>query len=200
MLDFTGLLKEALFFLILINPISKVVIVTMLPKQYKPEAKGKFLLKASFVAFLLLIIFAIAGKLILNDLFRIDINALRIAGGFVLAVIGYKALDKGIFFQVDQHKSLWDLAIVPMASPLIAGPATITAVIVSSSSNAALFVVIAITIAILANLLIMYLSLRSEWLLKKWNLTGALIRIMGLLVMAIGVDMMITGIKLFFGI
>jgi multiple antibiotic resistance protein len=200
MLDYVALLKEALFFLILINPVSKVVIVNMLPKEYKPAAKGKFLFRASFVAFILLIVFAIAGKLILQDLFRIDINALRIAGGFVLAVIGFKALDKGIFFQVDHHKSLWDLAIVPMASPLIAGPATITAIIVSSSSNAPPFVIIAITAAILANLLIMYLSLRSGWLLKKWNLMGALIRIMGLLVMAIGVDMMITGIKLFFGI
>jgi multiple antibiotic resistance protein len=200
MFDWNWLVKEALFFLIMINPISKAVIVNMLPSNLKEKKIGKFLVKGSFVALILLVVFAFAGSFILNTLFRIDINALRIAGGFVLALTGFKALDKGIFFQMDQNKSLWDLAIVPFASPLIAGPATITAVIVSSSTNAKWMVTIAIILAILANFIIMYLSLKSKTFFKKVNLTGAIIRITGLLIMAMGVDMMITGMKVFFNL
>jgi multiple antibiotic resistance protein len=197
-MEWSLLFKEALFFLILINPVSKAVIVNMLPKKLKVEKIGQFLIRASIVALLLLVVFAFAGRIILANIFRIDINALRMAGGFVLAVIGFKALDKGIMFQMDQHTSLWDLAIVPMASPLIAGPATITAVIVESTTYSSWFISIAIVIAILFNLFIMYMSLRTKWLLEKYNIAGAIIRIFGLFIMAIGVNMIIIGVREFF--
>jgi multiple antibiotic resistance protein len=199
-MEWNLLFKEALFFLILINPISKAVIVNMLPKNLKIEKIGRFLVRASIIALVLLVVFAFAGRIILSDIFRIDINALRMAGGFVLAIIGFKALDKGIMFQMDQHTSLWDLAIVPMASPLIAGPATITAAIVESATYTAVFISLAIIMAIVLNLFIMYMSLRTQWVLKKYNFAGAIIRIFGLFIMAIGVHMMLTGIKEFFHI
>jgi len=192
------LFKEAVFFIMLINPVSKIVIVSMLSKQYKHMEIERLLVKSSIIAMVMLIIFAFAGEVILKDLFHINTNALMIAGGIVLSFMGFTALNKGVFFQAQNSQSLMDLAIVPLASPLIAGPATITATIVKATTLTPFFVTLSVTIAVLINLVIVSFSLSISEFLNKYNLTGALIRITGLFIMAIGVDMALKGIKGYF--
>jgi len=192
------LIKEALFFLIIINPVSKIVIVSMLSKQYKHMEIEKLLVKSSIIALIMLVIFAFAGEIILKDLFHISTNALMIAGGIVLSFMGFTALNKGVFFQAQNSQSLMDLAIVPLASPLIAGPATITATIVKAATLTPSFVAVSVIIAVLVNLLIVSFSLNITGFLNKYNLTGALIRITGLFILAMGVDMALKGITSYF--
>ena len=192
------LIKEAIFFLIIINPMSKIVIVSMLSKQYKHMEIEKLLVKSSIIALIMLALFAFAGEIILKDLFHISTNALMIAGGIVLSFMGFTALNKGVFFQAQNSQSLMDLAIVPLASPLIAGPATITATIVKATTLTPYFVAVSVTLAVLVNLAIISFSLNISGLLNKYNLTGALIRITGLFILAMGVDMALKGIKSYF--
>jgi len=179
------LIKEALFFLIIINPMSKIVIVSMLSKQYKHMEIEKLLVKSSIIALIMLVVFAFAGEIILKDLFHISTNALMIAGGIVLSFMGFTALNKGVFFQAQNSQSLMDIAIVPLASPLIAGPATITATIVKATTLTPHFVSLSVIIAV-------------PGFLNKYNLTGALIRITGLFILAMGVDMALKGMKSYF--
>ena len=192
------ILRQAFLFLILINPVSKIAIINMLPKTMKKDNLHMLIFKSCLLGFFILAIFSFAGKLILNDLFQIDINALRFAGGLVLVIIGFRALDKGIFFRVNSHESLVDMAIVPLASPLIAGPATIAATIYESSNTTPIIVTVSIFIAVLLNMVISLMSLKIKKVLDKYNLMGALIRITGLLVMSMGVNMVFHGIKSFF--
>lgn len=192
------LIKETIFFLIIINPMSKIVIVSMLSKQYKHMEVEKLLVKSSIIAMIMLVIFAFAGEIILRDLFHISTNALMIAGGIVLSFMGFTALNKGVFFQAQNSQSLMDLAIVPLASPLIAGPATITATIVKATTLTPHFVSLSVIIAVLINLMIVSFSLNITGFLNKYNLTGALIRITGLFILAMGVDMALKGIKSYF--
>ena len=192
------ILKESIFFIIIINPISKIVIVSMLSKQYKHIEIEKLLVKSSIIAMIMLVVFAFAGDIILRDLFHISTNALMIAGGIVLSFMGFTALNKGVFFQAQNSQSLMDIAIVPLASPLIAGPATITATIVKSATLTPYFVTVSVILAVLANLLIISFSLKISGFLNKYNLTGALIRITGLFVLAMGVDMALKGMKSYF--
>jgi multiple antibiotic resistance protein len=144
------------------------------------------------------LVFAFAGEIILRDLFYISTNALMIAGGIVLSFMGFTALNKGVFFQAQNSQSLMDLAIVPLASPLIAGPATITATIVKATTLTPHFVSLSVIIAVLINLMIVSFSLNITGFLNKYNLTGALIRITGLFILAMGVDMALKGIKSYF--
>jgi multiple antibiotic resistance protein len=65
-----------------------------------------------------------------------------------------------------------DLAIVPLASPLIAGPATITATIVKAATLTPYFVTVSVIIAVLVNLLIISFSLNITGFLNKYNLAG----------------------------
>jgi len=177
---------------------SKIVIVSMLSKQYKHMEIEKLLVKSSIIALIMLVVFAFAGEIILKDLFHISTNALMIAGGIVLSFMGFTALNKGVFFQAQNSQSLMDIAIVPLASPLIAGPATITATIVKATTLTPHFVSLSVIIAVLINLMIVSFSLNITGFLNKYNLTGALIRITGLFILAMGVDMALKGMKSYF--
>lgn len=176
---------------------SKIVVLNMLPKSMHKGEIDKLILKSSLIAYAMLIVFAFGGKFILEDLFQISIESLQLAGGIVLAIIGFRALDKGMMFGVKNNKSLMDMAIVPLASPLTAGPATIVATIFKSATIGPVMVSVALFVAIAANMLFSLLSLNIKSLLDKYNLSGAIIRITGLFIMAIGVHMGLTAIQHF---
>lgn len=192
MLDF---IKEVLFFIILINPVSKIVLVNMLPDDLSHKQVIKLLVKSSIIAIFLLSAFAFAGTFILNQVFQIDIHALTLAGGIILTFIGFRSLDKGILFNHDTHKSLLDMAIVPLVSPLLAGPGTMAAAIIKSNEYNPFFITIVMMTAILIILLITNFSLTIKHILDRYNLMGALIRITGLFIMAIGLHMMMVSIR-----
>ena len=197
---FDNLITEIFLFLALINPISKIFILHILAKELKDKDLKKVILRSSFFALLLLVAFSFAGTFILNRIFHISLESLQVAGGIVLVTVGFNALRKGVFFEVDMDKKLADLAIVPIASPIIAGPATITASIVQSTTHGSIFVSIALVIALAVNSIIMYFAPKITKFLNNFNMGGALIRITGLFVASIGMDMILNGIGSFFGL
>ncbi len=126
-----------------------------------------------------------------------QLYAFQMVGGIVVFYYGFAALRNGVFFEMDANKKLSDLSIVPIASPLIAGPATITAVISMTAEHTAFPVIIAISVALVFNMLVMIVSRFIAKPLIKFNLLGVLIRIMGLFVASIGMNMVLSGIKSF---
>ncbi|MBT6956289.1 MarC family protein, partial [archaeon] len=88
---------------------------------------------------------------------------------------------------------------VPLASPMIAGPATIAATILKASILSPLYVSFALIIAIGINALISLFSLNIKRALDRYNLMGAIIRITGLFVMSMGIHMIISAVKTYFG-
>ena len=152
-------------------------------------------IEASIVAFLILFSFIILGNIIFTQIFHVDIFSFQILGGLVLFTLGYRALTKGIFYESDESHKLAEHAVVPLASPLIAGPATITAVIALTGQNGLLLTTTATFIAILVNFVFMLMSIGLYNLLKHYNLAGALIRMTGLIVSTISVQMILEGIS-----
>ena len=90
-----------------------------------------------------------------------------------------------------------DIVAVPIAIPMIAGPATITAVVTMPSVYGRLTTILAVIMALLLNLLIMRNAGRIGKFLVRQNLLMPLIRITGLIVAAIGLQMIMNGIKTF---
>ena len=133
-----NLLSTALYLLALVNPVSKVFVLVTLSKTTSPRQLRSLSLLSSMVALGILLAFAVAGNVILKQFFHVEIYSFQIVGGAVLFYIGFKALNKGIFFEVEEGKSLEEISIVPLASPMIAGPATITAA-VSFTAQSGLF-------------------------------------------------------------
>jgi len=99
-----------------------------------------------------------------------------------------------VFFEHDTHSRFRDLAIVPLACPMIAGPAAIAACIALRSRDGLFVPVAAVVVALLVNHVIMRLSTPIAATLSRFNILGALIRITGLIVMTIGTQMGLDGI------
>ncbi|WP_297535088.1 MarC family protein [Thermococcus sp.] len=193
MSEVTTILSSALLMLIMIDPSDKILLVTFLREDFQIEDIRALIVRANLIGFLLLATFAIAGQIILQEIFHININALKVAGGFVLFKIGLEALEGGGMFTLKRERDILALAAVPVAMPLIAGPAAITAVITLTAEYGYLVSLSATAIAIAIVALSMFVAL---YMMKSVNKTllSVTIRIIGLFIMAIGAQMMVEGV------
>ncbi|NJE25962.1 MarC family protein [Thermococcus sp. MV5] len=189
----TEVLSSALLMIIMIDPSDKILLVSLLREDFHIEDIKQLILRANLIGFFLLILFALAGKIILQDVFHIDLNALRVAGGFVLFKIGLEALEGGGMVTLKKEKNILALAAVPVATPLIAGPAAITTAITLTAEYGIGVSTLAIMVAILSTALLMLVALYAMENISKTTL-GVFIRIIGLFTMAIGAQMMVEGV------
>ena len=193
MSELSTILSSALLMLIMIDPSDKILLVTFLREDFHIEDIKALIIRANLIGFLLLASFAVAGQIILQEIFHIDINALKVAGGFVLFKIGLEALEGGGMFTLKRERDILALAAVPVAMPLIAGPASITAVITLTAEYGYLVSLSATAIAIAIVAISMFVAL---YMMKSINKTflSVTIRIIGLFIMAIGAQMMVEGV------
>ncbi|ASJ11468.1 MarC family protein [Thermococcus thioreducens] len=193
MSEVLSILSSALFMLIMIDPSDKILLVSLLREDFHIEDIRTLIVRANLIGFLLLFLFAVSGQIILQQIFHIDINALRVAGGFVLFKIGLEALESGGMMTLKKEKNILALAAVPVATPLIAGPAAITTAITLTAEKGLYHATAAIFIAILLTALTMFITLYVIKNVSKTTL-GVFIRIIGMFTMAIGAQMMVQGV------
>ena len=115
--------------LALVNPIQKVLIVTSLQERFSPTELRYISIKSTITAMLILIFFLYLGQVTFSYVFRVELYSFQITCGAVLMYNGLSGLLKGFFMKVDEHIKIADLTTVPIAIPMIAGPATITAAV-----------------------------------------------------------------------
>ncbi len=188
------LLESSLYFLALINPASKIFLLSSI----QPPLSGKKLLTLSFqstiVAFIILLLVTVVGNLVLRHVFHVEIYSLKVAGGIILFIIGLQAVRNGRFYESSLHGSLSDLSVVPLGAPLIAGPGTIAAAISYRAASGIELTIIAISIALIVNFILMAGSIWIAKILDRFHVIGPLIRITGLIVAAVAVQMILSGI------
>ncbi|MBN2175692.1 MAG: MarC family protein [Bacteroidales bacterium] len=178
----------------LVNPIHKILVITSLQSHFSEKELKYISLKSSLTALIILIFFLLLSEMIFNYIFHIQLYAFRIICGVVLIFNGLSGLQKGVLLNIDQNLKLTDVTTVPIAIPMIAGPATITAAVTFPAHYGRLVTIIAIVAALTLNLLIMLNSKKIGHVLIKYNFMNALIRITGLFVATIGLQMAFDGI------
>lgn len=181
----------------LINPISKIFLISSLRESSTSGEINRIIIKSSFAAIIILLAFIFMGNFLLSRFFHIQIYAFKMAGGIVLFMRGLDALNKGLFFELNHKQKLEDMSIVPLASPMIAGPATITAAVSFPAQYGIPVTSVSIILAVSVNLFIMMLAPFITTHLIKQNIMGALIRITGLIVATIGIQMMLDGLRVY---
>ncbi|MFN8357234.1 MAG: MarC family protein [Spirosomataceae bacterium] len=144
---------------------------------------------ATFVSGGIMIAFLYIGKSILS-LFGVDVQSFAVAGALIIFLIGLEmTLGRNIFKTDPQMGSTKAVAIVPLAFPIIAGAGTMTTIL----SLKAQFEEVNILIGIFANLVLVYVVIRSsEWLEQKLGPAGV-----GVLQKIFGVVLLAIAIKLF---
>ena len=196
--DWGKFFENALYLLALLNPASKVMFLS----TYEPALSRKDIVelswKSSLAALLILIVLSAAGEVVLSRIFKVELYSLRITGGLVLFMIGWMAVREGRFVQKKEHQlreNFTELSLVPLAAPLIAGPGTIAAAISSTAEFGLAMTAAALTLAIGVNFVVMLFSQPLNRLLERTHLLGPLIRLTGLIIAAVAVQMVIAGLR-----
>ncbi len=187
----------SLTFITLLNPIQKIFVMFSLQENYDHKSLMKIVNKSTLTAFIVLLIFLTLGNQILGYVFNIDIYSFQIICGIVLAINGLSALQKGAYVQITKGSSIEDIITVPIAVPMIAGPASITAVVTMPQIYGLWVSIAAVTVGIFLNWLVMRKSNILGGFLSKYNLLNPMSRIFGLIVAAIGVQMILNGLKVY---
>ncbi len=173
-----------------IDAVGTVPIFIGLTEGY-PGDRRRIVRQAVIISTVILVLFALFGWLIF-DIFGITINDFRVAGGIILFIVAVDHLQG----EGDRSKGLEpsDVAAFPLATPLLAGPGAISTVIIISSSPYSPFLAL-VVIAVNAVLCFVILS-GSEWVRRVIGKNGtiALSRITALLIAALAVSFIATGI------
>ena len=196
-MKFNLILSCCVAILALVNPIQKVLIVTSLQDRFTPSELRYISIKSTFTAMLILIFFLYLGQVTFSYVFRVELYSFQITCGAVLMYNGLSGLLKGFFLKVDEHIKIADLTTVPIAIPMIAGPATITAAVTFPIQYSRFVTIVAILLALAVNLVFMLQARRIGIFLIRYNFMNPLIRIIGLIVATIGLQMVFDGIALF---
>ncbi|MCL4346392.1 MAG: MarC family protein [Candidatus Thermoplasmatota archaeon] len=202
MLDFAFFLASAAAIFVVVNPIGNVPFFHMLTTGYDPELKKRVIMKVVYVTLGALVLFGLFGKFIFA-LYGITLPAFEIAGGILLFTTSFSMLQgenprsKATKEDADEALSKESVGIVPLGIPLFAGPGAITTVIIFFGEAKGLVDDMFVLISILITVVISYISLvYSGPLFRRMGRMGAMAfsRIEGILLAALAVQFVITGI------
>ncbi len=192
-----------------INPLGSVPVFLALTQDDTKTSKNKTALWASINVCIILIVSFLIGKYILAFL-GISIDVLRIAGGIIICTSGFGLLSgtfskrRGVSKKVTtdaQQRS--DIALTPLAIPMMAGPGSMSLLIAMYQDYPELNDKIIIIGAVLALTVVTFLILRSaSYISKLLGASGivAISRIIGFLVLAIGIQYIVNSLLIIFKI
>jgi multiple antibiotic resistance protein len=198
---FTLLALSSIFFLV--DPFAALPTFLAVTEGQDHKKRVRTARKASLTAFVILSSFALAGTYIFR-IFGITIPAFEIAGGVILLLIGLDMLEakrsptQETGPETESASAKDDAGIVPMGIPMLAGPGAITSVMVLVGQAETLWQQAAIYGAIAVTALICFLVLGSATRVAAiLGPTGIriLVRIMGLLLVALAVQYFVNGLQ-----
>jgi len=182
------ILKSFITLLVIINPIGNLTVFMGLSRGLDTKRRAKLVNEILFVASILLFIFLFFGTRIFN-FFNIGLDSFQIGGGIILLIIAITYL-LDIHTGIHKHK---DISAVPMGTPLLIGPGTITSTLILVSEFGILITFIGAIFALLAVWLILRFSGQIYRLIgPHWAMVTS--RIMGLVLAAIAVEFIKNGI------
>lgn len=188
-------------FFAIMNPISNLPAYMALVADDSQKISRKIAFKSLLIAFIIITVFIFSGDFIFK-VFGITIVSFRIAGGILVAVIGYHMINgnhspsyKGMEQQAVNSDPM-SIAISPLAMPLFAGPGTITTALSLANGGLRNQLITVVAFAILC--VITYLLLRSAKQIAGFfgkNLMKIITKMMGLLLFSIGIQMIIVSVQ-----
>lgn len=183
--------------LLVLDPLGGLPVYISVLERVDPSRRARLALRESVIAFLLLLAFMLGGQGFLS-LMNLSERALEVAGGVILMIIAIRmifARDGVMPMEADGREPL----IFPLAVPLLAGPSALATVLLLASRqpDRLLHWVAALAVAMGLCLLVLLSAAR----LQRWlgePLVRALEKLMGLLLTAIAVEMLLSGLQRYF--
>ncbi|MEH2253836.1 MarC family protein [Nostoc sp.] len=192
-MDISILIQTFIAVFVLADAVGNIPIVLVLTKGMMPDQRNKVIDKAIIIAIAVLLLFAFGGQIILNYL-EISIGSLRVAGGLLLLLIALQMLRGELDQPIIEEGR--DVAITPLALPLLAGPGTLTTVMLLMSKSQSPH--IGVVVGILGAMFVTWLILRLANLIDQWiGAEGGVIvtQLLGFLLAALAVEIGSAGIR-----
>ncbi|MGY0218292.1 MarC family protein [Endozoicomonadaceae bacterium StTr2] len=200
-------------FFAIMNPIANTAVFAGLTADMSAREKKRIAIKSLLITFTLIVLFSLLGKSIFH-LFGITLPALRLTGGILVFLVGYHMLHGSgsklhQAHQADQPNKAsnnsqqgdttqsGDLAISPLAVPLLAGPGTIATAMNYSAAGDWMSIIITISMFALLCIVTCTCFMFSAKIVNSIGQSGLSIvtRLMGLILAVIGMQMVISGVK-----
>lgn len=199
----TEIITTILFLLAVIDPLGSVPVYLEATKQFDRVHKRKIAIRASFVAFLILLFFILIGQLILEGM-EISLDAFQISGGVILFLFaltmifgdGKPTMEKGLITDY-RH-----VTIFPVAIPSIASPGAIMAVVLMTDNHiytiqqqALTTVLVLLVVALTGGLLLTANKVQKQ--IGEYGIT-VISKIMGLILASYAIQSILSGLRDFF--
>ncbi len=203
-LDLSFILLSFSSLFALLNPIGIAPIILSITENYSLKDYKKLIRRSTIFACIILLIFAIMGKIIFS-FYGITLHAFKIAGGILFLRIGLNMLEakvsrtKSTPKESEEAETNNDIALSPIGIPLIAGPGAITSVMILSAQTVSFNQKIIFYLSIVLTLLITFIILTlAKKLTKILGTVGLRIieRIMGMILMVVAIQFIIDGMNI----
>jgi multiple antibiotic resistance protein len=181
---------------VITDPIGNAPIFVAITRNLTPKQRQRAALRAVLAAGGLILGFAVFGELILRYL-HVSLGSLSIAGGLLLMLVSLEML-RGSDFPGADPEAPEDIALVPLATPLVAGPGAIATSIVLWRAHPSVGGHVAVLAAIvLAVTCVGVALLLAERVTRATSpaVLGFLTRVFGLLLSAIAVQLVVDGVR-----
>ena len=178
---------------VITDPLGNAPVFLTITRKLSPAERQAAAIRAVIAAGALIVGFAIFGELILRYL-HVSLGSLSIAGGLLLMIVSLEML-RGTDFPTGDTE---DVALVPLATPLVAGPGAIATAIVLWRAHPGAGGHVAVLLAIVAAVACVGITLLvSERLTRALSpsILSFLTRVFGLLLSAIAVQLVVNGVR-----
>lgn len=201
--DWPNLLKIGIALFAIVNPIGSIPIFISATNRWSRAERAKTAKTVAITVFVVLTLAAFIGDQIL-DFFGVSIPSFQVGGGILLMLIAISmmhAKQSAIHQTPEERQTLADkkvIAIVPLSIPLLAGPGSISNMIIAAQQNSSLAGHLSLTIPVFAVSLIIWLVLTlAVGIANKLGAIGINIvtRIMGLILAAMSVEFIAHGLS-----
>jgi multiple antibiotic resistance protein len=200
-MEFTSALFAAVAALFpLMNPVGNTPIFFAVSANDSPEFRRKQALKTAINVFIILIICLLFGRYILA-MFGLTVPILRLAGGLVVANVGWGMLNQRPQLDAqagEEARDKVDVSLSPMALPIIANPGAMSVAISLGAEPPAVWTITANVAALALLTILNYVCLLlGEPIVKKLGRNGmdAFNKVLGFLVVGIGISLIVSGVK-----
>ena len=201
LIKFSLLSLSAIFFVV--DPIAVVPVFLGMTRGDSEEKKRAMALRASITAFVILTTFAVAGTLVFR-VFGITLGAFKVAGGILLMLTSMEMLSareprtRVTTEERTEAEEKEDVAIFPLAIPLLAGPGAIATVTTLMSKAGRVLYAIPVILSIFVTCAAAYLMLRAASRISRLlGVTGLTVlnRVIGLIIGALAVQFIFDGVS-----
>ena len=183
------IIKIGLLLIAILDPFLATPPFVAMTRKMKNKERTRILLEAIVIAGIILIVSLLLGSLIL-DFFGITIPSFKVAGGIVLFIVGLRLV---LGYDIIEHKKEKSTIALLLGTPLLAGPAAITTIILMTHDYGYIESFLGLLLSLVATYAIMFLGSKLVRAVGKKGVT-IFSRVMGLILAAFAIEFIRTGL------